>query len=131
AFARGWDVRAQGPIALDDESEPEPDVAVVRGSAREYRDSHPAAAGLVVEVAVSRLATDRGGKARLYARARIAAYWMVTLVDRVIEVHRHRVADRAAPIGWRYRSVTTVGSDGSIVPLAAQASRILVADLLP
>src|SRR5437868_15177058 len=36
AFGPGWEVRAQLPIALDEDSEPEPDVAVVRGSSRDY-----------------------------------------------------------------------------------------------
>ena len=42
AFGRGWHVRAQGPIALDDESEPEPDVAVVPGGQGDYAAAHPA-----------------------------------------------------------------------------------------
>ena len=46
-------VNTQDPIAADDESEPEPDVAVVSGSIRDYRDEHPANAALVVEVALS------------------------------------------------------------------------------
>src|SRR5712692_545053 len=51
AFGEGWDVRTQAPIALDDDSEPEPDVAVVRGELRDYVEAHPADPGLVVEVA--------------------------------------------------------------------------------
>src|SRR4029453_5032987 len=41
AFGPGWQVRGQGPVALDDESEPEPDVAVVSGSFRDYSAGHP------------------------------------------------------------------------------------------
>src|ERR1700675_1914396 len=41
ALPRGWVVRIQAPIALDDESEPEPDVAVVAGMHADYRASHP------------------------------------------------------------------------------------------
>ena len=42
AFGPGWDVRTQGPIGLDDESEPEPDVAVVSGTVDDYLREHPA-----------------------------------------------------------------------------------------
>ena len=55
ALGDGWYVRAQMPLALDDDSEPEPDVAVVAGDVRDYRDTHPARALLVVEVAQWRL----------------------------------------------------------------------------
>src|SRR5438105_7546127 len=70
AFGEGWDVRTQAPIALDDISEPEPDVAVVRGTPRDYSTSHPAHPQLVVEVAASSLDFDREHKASLYARGR-------------------------------------------------------------
>jgi Uma2 family endonuclease len=69
AFGPGWLVRSQGPIALDDESEPEPDVAVAHGSRRDYSRAHPARPVLVVEVAESSLALDREYKGSLYARA--------------------------------------------------------------
>jgi len=59
AFGRGWYVTVQLPVALDDESEPEPDVAVVRGTAREYGDAHPSRPVLVVEVAESSRTLDR------------------------------------------------------------------------
>ena len=51
ALPRGWAVRMQAPIALDDESEPEPDVAVVEGAHVDFRTAHPRRAALVVEVA--------------------------------------------------------------------------------
>jgi Uma2 family endonuclease len=130
-FGPGWEVRAQGPIALDAESEPEPDVAVVPGTARDYREGHPTHAVLVVEVAESSLRRDREDKGGLYARAGIADYWIVNLVDRVVEVHREPGPEPAAPFGWRYQSVTTVGPEGSVSPLAAHGSPIPVADLLP
>jgi len=55
----GWLVRSQGPVALDNESEPEPDVSVVAGAARDYSLEHPARPVLVVEVSESSLAHDR------------------------------------------------------------------------
>jgi Uma2 family endonuclease len=66
-FGPGWVVRGQMPVALDDESEPEPDVAVVPGARRDYLTDHPACPVLVVEVAELSLADDRGTKAALYA----------------------------------------------------------------
>lgn len=130
-FGSGREVRAQGPIALDAESEPEPDVAVVPGTVRDYRAGHPTHAVLVVEVAESSLRRDREDKGGLYARAGIADYWIVNLVDRVLEVYREPGPEPAAPFGWRYQSVTMVGPDGSVAPLAAHGSPIPVADLLP
>src|SRR5881628_698599 len=74
------------PQFLDDRSEPEPDVAVIHGSPRDYVDAHPMHPALVVEVAQSGLGLARGRKAVAYARAPIADYWIVNLVDRVLEV---------------------------------------------
>ena len=59
AFGPGWDVRMEGPIGLDDESEPEPDVAVVPGSLDDYAREHPSRPVLTVEIAESSLALDR------------------------------------------------------------------------
>src|SRR5262249_3452433 len=68
AFGPGWYARMQGPMGLDDESEPEPDVAIVPGSPDDYSRAHPARAVLTVEVAESSLALDRRHKGSLYAR---------------------------------------------------------------
>jgi Uma2 family endonuclease len=130
-FAAGWDVRVQLPVALDDESEPEPDVSVVPGSFRDYADDHPAHPTLVVEIAESSLPVDRGEKAGLYARAGLADYWIVNLVDHVLEVYRDPLADPAAPYGWRYASVLTLRHGDVVTPLAAPAGPIPVADLVP
>src|SRR5262245_66487878 len=54
-FGHGWDVRTQGPIGLDDDSEPEPDVAVVSGNLDDYARAHPSRPVLTVEVAISSL----------------------------------------------------------------------------
>lgn len=131
AFASGWDVRGQLPVALDDESEPEPDVSVVPGNFRDYRHDHPARPVLVVEVAESSLAVDRREKAGLYARAGLADYWIVNLADHALEVHRDPVADPLAPYGWRYASVVTLRAGDTVAPLAAPASPIPVVDLVP
>jgi Uma2 family endonuclease len=131
AFGRGWRVRVQLPVALDDESEPEPDIAIVPGSPRDYLVSHPARPVLIIEVADASLAFDRGVKCSLYARARIADYWIVNLVDRVLEVHRDPVPAPDAAYSWRYGSVVVLRGSDAVSPLAAQRARIRVADLLP
>ena len=130
ALAPGWHVRVQLPIALDDESEPEPDLAVVSGGPRDYTD-HPTRPALVVEIADSRLALDREHKGSLYARARLPEYWIVNLVDRVLEVHREPGLDAGAQYGWAYREVLTLGPDEHVTPLAAPSTHIPVADFLP
>ena len=131
AFGAGWVVREQGPIALDDESEPEPDVAVVPGHPRDYRDAHPTRPVLVVEVALSRLGFDRDRKGSLYARAGLADYWIVNIPGRRLEVYRGPVPDGAAPFGWRYGTALALGPDDRVAPLAAPTATITVADLLP
>jgi Uma2 family endonuclease len=131
ALGPGWVVRSQGPIALDDESEPEPDVSIAPGVRRDYSRAHPASPALVVEVAESSLGLDREHKGSLYARARIADYWLLNLVDRVLEIYREPVADPTAPFGWRYASRDVLGPEASAAPLVEPAARIPVADLLP
>jgi Uma2 family endonuclease len=128
AFGPGWTVRTQAPIALDDLSEPEPDLAVVQGDARAYRDAHPTRPVLAVEIAESSLRLDRGLKHRLYAQAGLQEYWIVNLVDRVLEVYREPVRRGRRSV---YGSVEILGPEGVVTPLAAPGARINVADLLP
>ncbi|MGH7396813.1 MAG: Uma2 family endonuclease [Candidatus Rokuibacteriota bacterium] len=131
AFGRGWDVRGQGPLALDDESEPEPDLAVVPGSFRDYQAEHPSRPVLVIEVSESSLALDREHKGSLYARAGLADYWIVNLPERALEVYREPSPDPTTTFGWRYGSVTVLGPGAAVSPLARPARRIRVADLFP
>ena len=131
AFGRGWVVRVQDPVALDDESEPEPDVVVVPGRWRDYRVEHPAMPALVVEVAESSLGFDRRYKGSVYARAGIADYWIVNLERRVLEVYRRPVSTPSACFGWSYASVRTLRENATVRPLAAPAASVAVADLLP
>jgi Uma2 family endonuclease len=131
AFGEGWFVQTQSPIILDDRSEPEPDVCVVRGSPRDYIESHPTHPALVVEVAQAGLRIARGRKAAAYARARISDYWIVNLIDRMLEVHREPMRPGPARRHWGYAAIETLGTDATITPLAAQSARIRVADLLP
>ena len=114
-------VRAQMPLALTADSEPEPDVAVVPPG--DYDEEHPARAYLVVEVAGASLAKDRRVKGPLYAQAGIPEYWLVSLADRQIEVH----ADLA---GGTYRRVTPYRPGESIRLNAFPDVSIAVSDVL-
>jgi len=131
AFGPGWAVRTQGPIGLDDDSEPEPDVAVVPGSPDDYGRAHPSHPALTVEVAESSLAVDRQHKGSLYARAGLPDYWVLNLVDRVLEVYREPAPDAAAPFGWRYARREVFDASARVTPLAASGSSIPVSQLLP
>ncbi len=108
-----------GTIALDDESEPEPDIAAVPGRARDYSRAHPVRPALVVEVAETSLPHDRAYKGSLYA------------LDRVLEVYRQPIPDAAAPFGRRYASKQVLDPPSSVTPLAVAGARIVVSDLLP
>jgi len=127
----GWIVSVQAPVSLDDESEPEPDLAVVAGRPTDYRHAHPSRPVLVVEVAESSLSFDRRRKGSLYARASIAEYWIVNLVDQVLEVCRDPGPEPTAHGGWAYQSVSTLASPATVTPLAFTTVQIAVADLLP
>ena len=130
AFGPGHCVRTQMPLEFID-SDPEPDAAVVPGNPRSWAAKHPATAVLVVEVSDTTLAFDRSDKASLYARAGIADYWIVNLIDRCVEVHREPAADPKARFGHTYRSRQIIGPDGSIEPAAAPGHSVAAADLLP
>jgi Uma2 family endonuclease len=96
-------VAVQGPIALADDTEPEPDLAVIRRRTPSYKEREAFAddAFLLIEVADSSLAYDRSTKLRLYAAAGIPEYWVVNCVTESIEVHR-------APHTDGYREVLRV-----------------------
>ena len=135
AFGAGWTVRVQDPRSGSSrprqESEPEPDLAVVPGSPRDYLIAHPSRPALVLEVAESSLSFDRRDKGRLYARAGVEDYWIVNLVDRVLEVYREPAPSAETPHGWSYRQVQRLGPEANVSPLAAPAASIPIADLLP
>ena len=123
-FGEDCIVQCQLPLAIADDSEPEPDVAVVEGEIADYRDAHPSAALLVVEVADDSLRRDRTVKRRLYARCGIPEYWIVSLPDARLEVFRD-------PAGGDYRDVTVPRAGETTTPLARPAAAIAVGDLLP
>lgn len=120
-LGRRAEVRAQLPFAASDDSEPEPDFAVVR----EIRtDATPSQALLIIEVADSTLRYDQTIKADLYAESNVPEYWVVDLNARFVEV-------RTAPAQGKYTRLETVSVDGSIRPLSFPDSEIRVSEFMP
>lgn len=124
AFAEGYHVRPQLPLALGSHSQPEPDLAVVPGHQRDYRTSHPTTAVLIVEISDSSLKLDREIKRDLYAEAGISEYWVLSVGTRQLEVFRE-------PEDGAYRSRMVLSSEETVAPLAAPDASIRIADLLP
>ncbi len=130
-FRTAFIVRTEQPLPIGGSTDPVPDLAVVTGSIRDYAQSHPTTAALVVEISDSLLDFDLGDKASLYASAAIADYWVVDLVNRQLVVMRDPVVDATRRFGFRYATVTTLGIGQSTSPLAAPAASVAVADLMP
>lgn len=124
-------VRAQVPLALVPDSEPEPDLVVVTGTPRDFVAAHPRSAVLIIEVAESSLRYDRRIKGSLYARAGIPDYWIENLGAGVLEVYRNPVPDPTARFGFSYSEMRTLGKEERIMPLAFPSVSIRVGDLLP
>jgi Uma2 family endonuclease len=124
AFGPGVTVRVQLPFNLDDHSAPEPDVAVVPGKPRDYRDAHPARALLICEIADTTRAYDRGRKLSAYARAGVPEYWILDLNEETLEVCR-------VPQHSGYAQQRVLPSDAQVSPLEILTQHLLVGDLLP
>ena len=94
----GWYVDSQEPITLSN-SEPEPDIVVVRGDTRQYLDRHPGAEdiALIIEVSDTTLQRDRTVKKRIYARAGISIYWIVNLMEELVEVYSQPLVEVEQP----------------------------------
>jgi Uma2 family endonuclease len=127
----GWYVDSQEPITTAD-SEPEPDVVVVRGETRQYLDRHPGPqdVALVIEVADTTLQRDRMLKQRIYAAAGIPVYWIVNLLDNQLEVYTAPSGSVQQP---DYRQCQHYGlSDTVLVVIdGVEAGPIAVRELLP
>ena len=93
----GYILRAEGPLTFAD-SEPEPDLCIVKGTKADFRHTHPTTAELIIEIAVSSLEIDRI-KALIYAEARVPEYWIVCPEEKCIEVYRQpSTQGYAAPV---------------------------------
>ena len=130
AISNEYFLQAQDPVTLSD-SEPEPDFVVIREAGFDDLEWHatPEFVALIIEVADSSLSRDRGTKLRMYARAGIAHYWIINLIDRVIEVYEDPKSDIAQPT---YAPPRIVRAEESItLPAIVGGASIKVADLLP
>ena len=123
AYEGPFMVRRQLPLALDPDSEPEPDIAVVVGKPRDFPSGHPNTAILVVEISDATLTQDRTRKVRLYARHGIPEYWILNVVDDCLEVYRD-------PTGETYQTKLTLRRGDTITPPKG-INVIEVADVLP
>lgn len=128
-FGKGYLVDSQLPLSLGRSDEPEPDVTVVEGSARDFTDFHPKSARLIVEVSDSTLRFDRSTKAELYAENRIDEYWIVNIKQRCIEVYRRPVKDKN--LGFAYTEIFVVREGEAVSPLAKPKAKVRVMDILP
>lgn len=126
-----WYVDSQEPITLAD-SEPEPDIVVVRGATRDYLSRHPGPAdvALVVEVADATLGRDQGMKKRLYARAAIPVYWIVNLAERRCEVYTEPSGLADEP-DYLARRDYKLGEEVPVVVAGQEVGRVSVGDMMP
>lgn len=113
----------QNPVVIRPRSEPQPDILLLRPRPVPYGQAHPTPEDvlLAIEVADTTLRFDRTVKARLYARASIAEFWLANVRSETLVVHR-------SPGPEGYAQVTTVGRDGTVAPLAFPAERFTVGE---
>ena len=125
-----WRLREQKPIKLSD-SEPEPDLVIVRGPLRLYERRHPRPADIAVaiEVADTTLEGDRRDKGRAYARARIPVYWIINLNDRQVEIYTEPKGGKSP--AYRRRTDFASNDKAPLVIEGNEVAKVPVIDLLP
>jgi Uma2 family endonuclease len=119
-------VSTQDPILLDNFSEPEPDLAIVKGTILDYTEHHPVPDDiyLVIEVADSTLKQDCEVKDKLYARSSIAEYWVIDIKNRQVHIFRD-----PTPTGYTSQLILT--ETHSVSPLAFPDLSLSIASILP
>jgi Uma2 family endonuclease len=127
----GFYVDSQEPVTTED-SEPEPDICIIRGNIEDYTTKHPGPMDvpLLVEVSDTTLETDRVSKKRAYARAGFAVYWIINLVDRVVEVYGNPTGPSQTP-SYNSQHVYRPGDRVPVVVDDRTLGSIAVSDLLP
>ena len=119
-------VSVQGPLRLDETSEPEPDLMLLKRQDDFYAAAHPTPTDvlLLIEVADATVAFDKSVKLPLYARAAIPEVWIVNLPDRVVEVY-------SSPRGQEYTESRSIGMDGALSPDCFDDVSIQVGAVIP
>lgn len=131
ALPAGWHVAEEKPVLINRRNRPEPDIAVIRGRPGDYpvQPPGPKDIALLVEVAETSYAQDRGLKWRRYAAARIPCYWIINLATKQVEVY-------SSPAGRgksaRYATCTTFAATDEVpvVVEGVEVGRVRAADLL-
>jgi Uma2 family endonuclease len=131
-FGAGFCVREEKALDVNTTNDPEPDVVVVPGNSRTYRNAPTApdvsVALVVVEVADSTLFQDTTTKAELYATAGVQDYWVLDLENDRLLVFRD---PQPAAGTVAYRTTLTLTAGDTITLLAVPGTPIAVADLIP
>ncbi|MEP7336658.1 MAG: Uma2 family endonuclease, partial [Acidobacteriota bacterium] len=123
--------QTQAPLRFGKRSEPEPDIAVIKGKMEDYPTEHPTTAGLIIEVSDKTLHYDRNRKASLYAKAGIQDYWVLNLKKHQLEIFRRPIPDAEAWHGFSYADQHIVIEGESASPLIKPAAVVAVTDMLP
>ncbi len=130
-FSKGFALRNQMPLDFGKDFETVPDIAIIKGKARDFAGSHPQTADLVVEVSDTTLRYDRTRKASLYAKNLIQDYWILNLKDKRLEVYRRPIEDETAFYSFSYAERLIFVEKDSVSPLAKPEAKIKVANVLP
>ena len=125
AAKRRWIMSVQNPVRLDDHSEPQPDLMLLKPAPDFYRKRHPQPADvfLLIEVSDTTLEADQTEKIPAYGRAGVAEVWIVNLNELTIEVYRE-------PHFTGYGSKTVLRAGGQAAPRAFPDATVDVAELL-
>ena len=131
-LAPGWTAIQEQPVAIDESSLPEPDLAIIRGSLRDYLQRRPNALdlGLLIEVADSSLPQARRGKLRVYAQARLPHYWIVNIPERRVEAYESPINRPEGP-GFAIRRDYGQGQEVPVILDGRQVGTIAVDEILP
>ena len=130
AFGKQVFLSVQCPFDIGKATDPEPEIAIIEGSIRDFAGRGLTEAALIVEISDTTYSYDRREKASLYASAGVQDYWIVRLKTRQLEVRRQPVPDEAQPFGFGYSELTVHNSGAIVQPLAAP-SPVAVSALLP
>ena len=124
-LGRSVNVRVQNPIRLDDSSEPQPDIVILKRREDFYRHAHPRSDDilLLIEVSDTTLEYDRQIKLPLYARAGVPEVWIVNLNDERIETHTD-------PSGGVYQMTASAGRGEEVQARTVASLRLSVDEVL-